>query len=322
MRALKGVFVSLLLAAVDALAAATTTAPQLPQAKQALTAMLKSMKNLNYQGTVVFLRNGKLEPMHYIHAAEGGREQERLLSLNAPLREIVRDTNNVSCLFKSTHQLIADNRPYEHSFLVDIPNNPGDLDAHYTLTVVGEETIALQPTYIIAIQPKDPFRYGRKIWLEKQHFLPLKAVVYNPANEMLEQLVFTELTLENALPFADTQSTKTSPALVDVSVSTQAAFVINELPPGFRELFFTRRPLHNSAQPVDHLLLSDGLALVSVYMEHKSPNSLNAPKTVQSLGAINFSSRIIGEFEFTVLGEVPTETVRLIAENIKLRARE
>ncbi|MDD5276704.1 MAG: MucB/RseB C-terminal domain-containing protein [Methylovulum sp.] len=318
MNALKGIFVGLLVSAGNTLAAAP---PQTPTAKHALAIMLKSMQDLNYQGTVVFLKNGKLEPMQYTHVSAQGREQERLISLNAPLREIIRDTGNVSCFFKTTQQRSAEHRPFEHSFLIDAPDNPDDLDANYTLTLLGEETIALQPTYIIAIQPKDQLRYARKIWLEKQHFLPLKATVYDHAGKTVEQLVFTELTIKSTLPFTDTQSVKNVTKPTDAVSSAEASFTIQKLPSGFHELFFTRRPLHNSAQPVDHLLLGDGLTLVSVYMEQatNAQASIDSPKAVQSIGAINFFSRTVGGFEFTVMGEVPSETIKLIAENIKLR---
>src|SRR5450759_2297044 len=108
-------------------------------ARQVLVKMNHAMDVLNYQGTVVFLKNGKLEPMIYAHAAEKGVQQERLLSLNSPLREIIRDGGKVSCMFKETHQTIVDHRPFERSFLVDVPKNLDELGAIYQFEMVGEE---------------------------------------------------------------------------------------------------------------------------------------------------------------------------------------
>ncbi len=285
------------------------------------------MKTLNYQGTVAFLKNGRLEPMKYFHAVEKGVEQERLLSLNSPLREIVRDADRVSCLFKARHQLIVDHRPFERSFLIDIPANLDTLDAIYNITVVGEEDVAMLPALVIAIQPKDNFRYARKIWVEKQHFLPLKVLVYDLANEAIEQLVFTELQLKETLPLVDVKflnAVNPPPPVhpLPIQKSDQANFVLANLPQGFQELFFTRKPIHNSDQQVDHLLMSDGFASVSVYMENKNAASqpeLYGQGSVQSIGTVNFISRTLGDFEFTVMGEVPAETVKLIADGIKLR---
>ncbi len=303
------------------------TIPHNTNGKDVLIKMTQAMKTLNYQGTVAFLKNGRLEPMKYFHAVEKGVEQERLLSLNSPLREIVRDADRVSCLFKARHQLIVDHRPFERSFLIDIPANLDALDAIYNITVVGEEDVAMLPALVIAIQPKDNFRYARKIWVEKQHFLPLKVLVYNLANEAIEQLVFTELQLKETLPLVDVKflnAVNPPPPVhpLPIQKSDQANFVLANLPQGFQELFFTRKPIHNSDEQVDHLLMSDGFASVSVYMENKNAASqpeLYGQGSVQSIGTVNFISRTLGDFEFTVMGEVPAETVKLIADGIKLR---
>jgi sigma-E factor negative regulatory protein RseB len=309
-------FVALLFSVVTISAAySTSTSAAALDGKQVLLAMSKAMKALNYQGTVVFLKNGKLEAMKYFHAANHDTEQERLMSLNSPLREIIRTANQVSCHFKTTQQTIVDYRPFERSFLLDIPKNIDELGGIYNFDLVGEENIALLPTYVISIQPKDDFRYTRKIWIEKQYFLPLKAVIYDFSGQPLEQMVFTDLQVKESLPFEKEKSY--DPDLTHMPDSaTQSPFVVKELPQGFQQIFFTRSPVHNSDQLVDHMVLSDGFSSVSIYMENK-----NTPLQpgLQSIGAVSSFSRTIGEFELTVMGEVPGKTVKLIAESIKLR---
>lgn len=290
-------------------------------AQQLLTKMNHAMDVLNYQGTVAFLKNGKLEPMKYIHAANNGIQQERLLSLNSPMREIIREAGKVSCLFKETKQTIIDHRPFERSFLVDVPMNLNEMGDIYQFVVVGEEDVAMLPSYVVAIQPKDNARYPRKIWVEKQQFLPLKVAVYDNSGVLLEQVVFTNIEVTDSLPFVDVkfldaiypaQHIHQSPT----QSSDQAAFVVTELPKGFREIFFSRRPMRNSKQPVDHLILSDGFTSVSIYMENKTEAMQPG---LQSVGAVNSYSRTINNYQLTVLGEVPAETVKFIAEGIILR---
>ncbi len=289
-------------------------------AQEALLKTTQAMSNLNYHGTVAFLRNGKLETMKYFHASGNGIEQERLVSLNSPLREIVRDAEQVTCIFKSTQQTVVDHRPFERSFLVDLPKNLNDLDAGYSFSVVGEEDIALLPAYVISIKPKDNYRYIRKIWIDKQQYLPLKVEVYDLSGASLEQFVFTELQVKKDLPFINIKAASTEKSRhihqLESQSSKQAAFELGNLPTGFKEIFFARMPVKNSAQPVDHMLLSDGIASVSVYMETK--NTLLQPG-LQSVGAVNSFSRVIENSELTVMGEVPAETVELIAQGIKLR---
>jgi sigma-E factor negative regulatory protein RseB len=187
--------------------------------------------------------------------------------------------------------------------------------------LVGEENVAMLPSYVVAIQPKDNARYSRKIWVEKQKFLPLKVVVYDNSGVLLEQVVFTDIEVKDALPFVDVKFLDAAyPAQhiheLQTQSSDKSAFVVTELPKGFREIFFASKPMHNAEQPVDHLLLSDGLTSVSIYMENKSAAMQPG---LQSVGAINSYSRTISNYQLTVMGEVPAETVKVIAEGIKLR---
>jgi len=289
--------------------------------QQVLEKMNHAMEVLNYQGTVAFLKNGKLEPMKYVHAADKGVQQERLISLNSPLREIVRDAGKVSCLFKETQRMIVDHRPFERSFLVDVPKNLDEMGDIYQFEMVGEENIAMLPSYVVAIQPKDNARYPRKIWIEKKQFLPLKVVLYDNSGVPLEQVVFTEIEVKDVLPFVDKKFSDAARLAQHIhqlqsQTSEQASFILPELPKGFREVFFTRKPMRNSEQPVDHLLLSDGFTSVSIYMEKKSAAMESG---LQSVGAVNSFSRTINKYQLTVMGEVPAETVKTIAEGIKLR---
>ncbi|MGR8981358.1 MAG: MucB/RseB C-terminal domain-containing protein [Gammaproteobacteria bacterium] len=290
-------------------------------ARQALINMTKAMKDLNYQGTVAFFRNGKLETMKYFHASKDGVEQERLLSLNSPLREVVRTGERVSCRFKNTRQVLVDYRPYERSFLVDMPNNMDGLEKFYDFEMAGEEEIAMLPSYVVAIHPKDEFRYNRKVWIEKRKFLPLKVAVYDFSGETLEQIVFADQEVKDKLVFVDVQLPDGSVNFkrfqsLDDHTSAQAPLIVTAMPPGFREIFFTHGPMRNSGPPVNHLVLSDGFSIVSVYMENK--NSSLEPG-MHSVGATHTFSRVLDDNLITVMGEVPAATVKMMAESVKLK---
>ncbi len=312
-----------LLLAVGAASAEETK----PAAKDILQKMVNAMSVSNFQGTVIFLKNDKLEAMKYFHSGMNKQEQERLVSLNSPPREIVRNSDQIRCFYKLTRQEIVDHRPYEHSFIVDVPKNLDELDPIYHFEVVGEEDVAMLPSYVVTIQPKDDFRYVRKIWVSKQHFLPMKAVVYGLYGMVLEQVVFTEVQVDKSSPDKTVKSAGLTkqPMLENLPPSdtpSQAAFEVTALPQGFKQVFFSRKPLRQSEQPVDHVLLSDGFASVSVYVESKKANasaSGSIPEGIHSAGAINSLSKAIADSQLTVLGEVPAATVKLIAESIKLR---
>lgn len=280
------------------------------------------MQVLNYQGTVAFFKNDKLETMKYFHAAKNGQEQERLLSLNSPLREVVRYTGRVRCQFNDNRQIVVDHRPYETSFLIDMPKNLDDLTDIYRFELEGEEDVAMLPSYVISIKSNDKYRYDRKVWVEKKNFLPLKVAVFDFSGVILEQIIFTEQQVTKQLSFVDFKlpdipgtTSQEQQSSQNLSLD-QAAFEVTYMPPGFKKIFFNRRPMHNFDQVVDHLVLSDGFASVSVYLENQTSSM---PAGVQSAGAVNSFSRMLDDYSITVMGEVPAATLEMIAEGVKLK---
>ncbi len=304
---------------VNSLAVAADT-PQFTAA-QWLERMNHAMKTLNYHGTVIFMKNGQIDTMKYRHSVHNGNEQERLSSLNSPLREVTRKSNEVSCLFKETSQKVINHRPIDSSFIVNLPQNFGNLAKLYSMSIDGQESVAMLPAQIIDIQPRDQLRYARKIWIEKQHFLPLKVEAYSVDGSVLEQVVFTDLRVDESSESNNSEIDDNKLNVKHIHAAQaepfeNAPFLIKYWPEGFETIFFIRNSLQQSQKAVDHLLISDGFSSVSVYLEPKEPLSV---KGLHTLGSVNSFSRVIGDFQATVLGEVPAKTVELIAMGIALR---
>jgi sigma-E factor negative regulatory protein RseB len=290
-------------------------------AQQWLERMTRAMKTLNYQGTVIFMKNGQLDTMKYRHSFDNGIEQERLSSLNSPLREVTRKSNEVSCLFKETSQKVVNHHPIDNSFIINLPPSTANLDKLYLLSIAAQESVAMKTAQIIGIQPKDQLRYPRKIWIETESFLPLKVEVYNLDGSILEQVVFTELNVdglsesnagdidENKLHVKHIHATQAEPF-------ENAPFILKNWPAGFETIFFIRNSMQQSQKAVDHLLISDGFSSVSVYLEPKQTQGMQG---LHTLGSVNSFSRVIDNFQVTVLGEVPAKTVEFIASGVALR---
>lgn len=288
-------------------------------------AMVKAMQSLNYQGTVVLYKNGALDTIKFTHVvnAQGGA-QEHVVALNSPLREVIRDAEKVLCIYPEARAMIIDHQPLHRSFLMDFPATPDILRANYSFMLAGEETVALQPAIIVVIKPKDHYRYTRRIWIGKENHLPLKYEMLNKQGKVLEQIAFTDLTVNPALAASYTEldayrnpelSTQHIHQLQPLPVA-QAGFTLQNIPSGFELVFYTRRKMHNHDDLVEHLLLKDGLASVSVYVE-KHPAQLMA--STKAAGAINSYSRQSGVYQVTAMGDVPAETVRFVAEGVELR---
>ena len=71
--------------------------------------------------------------------------------------------------------------------------------------------------------------------------------------------------------------------------------------------------------PVSHVMVSDGMASVSVYVEHLSALEQDTSVAgLSSMGAMNAYGLSLGSGFVTVVGEVPPATVRRIAEAVRL----
>jgi len=246
--------------------------------QQWLEKMSHAMETYDYHGTVTFFKSGRLDTMKYFHANNEGLEQERLLSLNSPMREVIREGGKVSCVFKNSKKVVVNHRPVSGSFIVDLPTDFSASSSVYQFTLQGEESVAMLSTRVISIEAKDPYRYSRKIWIDKQFFLPLKIEVYDLSGARLEQVVFTDLQVVNDLDFVGAESNVEITNIKHIHQEESSAvevadFVLENVPAGFQTKFFTRMNRTNSEHAVDHLLLSDGFSSISIYREPKEENS-------------------------------------------------
>ena len=90
----------------------------------------------------------------------------------------------------------------------------------------------------------------------------------------------------------------------------------DRLPPGF--LLTAHRYSGQQDQGIyEHLVYSDGLATISVYIESAGPDS-NTQAGVNRLGTTHAFSRLTDEMLITVVGDVPAITVKYIGDAVKI----
>jgi sigma-E factor negative regulatory protein RseB len=145
---------------------------------------------------------------------------------------------------------------------------------------------------------------------------------------VLEETSFTELTLladipdsafQPAVPTANLRWYRSTP--VPVAAAARPAppgWVAGQLPPGFRLTQSGRQNLPGAAGPVEHLVFSDGLASVSVFIG--SPTAATPRAAGAGLGLAGASTTYVTRVEgrpVTVVGEVPLRTARFIAAQVR-----
>ena len=96
-----------------------------------------------------------------------------------------------------------------------------------------------------------------------------------------------------------------------------AGWILRTPPPGFRKIGEVRRTL-GSTTGVGHIILSDGLAAVSVFIEPLANRQATSAGLARQ-GAINVFTRRLGDHWITVVGETPAESVKYIANAVEYR---
>jgi len=305
------------------LAAAGQAAAQ-DSARQWLDEMSSALQTLDYDGTFVYLHDGRLDAMRIIHQVSDGGQRERLVSLTGSAREVLRDDKAVTCIKPDNKSvMIGKSRP-RPPFPV-LPRDLGKASHYYEIEDVGDDRMAGYDARVIAITPKDEFRYGYRFWIEQNTRMLLKYDLSGPDGVPIEQVMFTRIGIGADIPQAALQPSLTGDGYTwhrqeevrgsPVADPGKSGWQVSELPDGFVLTNFQQKRMREDGEAAEHMVFSDGLATVSVYIEKRTHEdaSLNG---LSSMGAMNAYGLMVDGYQVMVVGEVPPATVRMIAHSL------
>jgi sigma-E factor negative regulatory protein RseB len=281
-----------------------------------LTRMSAALRSTDFQGSFIYQHDGRVDALRIFHLG-GDRERERLVSLTGERSEIVRDGDTITCVQSGTVPTLFANRADPR--LLPLVPNVHALGGQYSVEANGEDRVAGYGARVIDIAPRDPYRYGYRLWLDQGSHLLLRSAVVDAAQRPLEQFMFVALDVgekpkdTDLLP-GEGIATASAPA-DEVRVNSKPLWTVAQLPAGFR-LVRTQRPADAGAQS-EHLVYSDGVASVSVYVE---PRTDPAPVTTEATsrrGVLSIFSRNDGRMHVTALGDVPPITVQTMGRAVQ-----
>jgi len=285
-----------------------------------LKAMRGASAHLTYKGVLVYIKDQQVDSFKLFHAFKDGQEQEKLVAMSSPMREVIRTAGNVSVYSKDGQHVVVETKPTARSLILDLPDDPALLSRFYQINLRGQEYVSGHLAQVVALEPKDDYRYTRLIWVDSQNKLPVKLEVLNEEGLTIEQMVFTSLTLENSISNQDLEpSVKSSAPISQISHRENRSlgslnWTLTNVPEGFQIVSYVLVKRPPSDTPVEQVLLSDGFSSVSVYIEKRASAPSGSTRTV---GAINVDTLYVDGYKITVMGEVPTKTVAAIAQGLK-----
>jgi len=276
-------------------------------------------RQLNYSGTFIYQHGDHVESSRITHFVDRSGEYEKLETLDGPKREIFRNEDEIITLDGEHRVIKRERRTRRNSFPALLPDQLAHLTEHYQLRKGELERIAGYDAQALLLEPRDGFRYGHKLWADASTGLLLKARMLDEKGHVVEQSVFTQLVIGAAVgrpvpgPFAPDQ--RRDPPSADSAAPADTGWVVKDQPAGFRKIIEMKRFKAGSQTPVAHLVYSDGLAAVSVFIE-PLPATRKVQEGLTRQGAVNIYTRPLPDQLVTVLGEAPAVTVVQIAKSV------
>jgi sigma-E factor negative regulatory protein RseB len=318
--------VTICLAALLLAAALPAVAGSNSDAAQWLERMSAAMSQMTYQGTFVYVQGDEVETMRITHVSDEQGVREHLVSLSGLRREILRDSNVVRWVQGEDLQVMEDSA-FGRSFFPEIPLGQSDqASASYRLELGPSERIAGHIGRKLKVIPKDKYRYGYTLWLEEPSALLLKWELLDSDNRRLAKLMFTDLRLGSEVDVKELKSTSKLKEYKILESSLppgkgmshrKPRWEPSTLPVGFKLTAY--RNLGQQGQQVfEHLVYSDGLTAVSVYVESAESNEQDQKTGTSRLGTTHAYSRVTDGVLITVVGDVPAITVQSIGNAVCL----
>lgn len=312
-----------------------TTPPHLlsyfgpPQAELALDwldRIGKSARELPYAGVFVHQTADKSSTSRITHLVDkAGVEHEKVESLDGPVTEIIRRDDQMICYQPDSKTVRVDRRATGRFFPALITRPAKEIAENYRVKLGQIERIAGFDCQWVILEPKDAMRYMQKLCAEMATGLVLRAKLFNDRNQLVEQFMFTQLDVSRNAARQPMKSRfeQATGWLKEFAVKStkdiETGWQVANLPAGFRKVMEMSRNLVGRPAPVSHLVYSDGVSNVSVFVENSPmpPNTISAVAAEE--GPTSFAMRAVNDTQVTVMGEVPLGAVQAIADGVRRR---
>ncbi|MEM9757663.1 MAG: MucB/RseB C-terminal domain-containing protein [Pseudomonadota bacterium] len=279
-----------------------------PEVHRLLVTMSDSAARGDYSGVVTLQRGGDMQVMGLSHRVINGQATEVMTRLTGQDARVLRAGHPTDC-----------NHP-GHNLLLAADNDDAGicgLAASYRFRLDSGERIAGRDAVRLRVDPLDMYRYGYVFELDKETALMLKSTTYSADQQVVEQYQFASLSMDDSpVPDARIEHLASHPHPQHASgTRVGPAWSINWLPDGFMATDAALLPAVRKSY-------TDGLATFSVFVEPLKV-AIKPGEGVERQGSTVAYTRGVTLQQrpmlITVVGEIPTNTARMVADAVRLR---
>lgn len=286
-----------------------TTQAHANDAREWLNRAASAPKQLNYTGVYVYQHGEHLEVMRVSHRRDASGEQEKIEVLEDVPRQFLRVDKDVYCELPDGKTVRMEKNTPRRFFPAILGDNPENLQRYYTIKLAGTERVAGVNCQIVTLEPRDPYRYGYQLWLDKRTGLPLKSRMLNSNGGVVSMFVFSEIQIGRVPDAQIFRQDLAGKKVIMASVDRPPSPIWDvSAPPGYALVLEATRPLPGKKMPVSHWVFSDGLSALSVFIEPDSQSSAGF-QGLSAEGPMSVYSRQLDGHKITTLGEVPNRAL-------------
>ena len=301
-------FSSLALLTLSAPVLASTCPGADPVALEWLDKMSRSSHEVNYSGVVTFQRGDEMQVMQVSHSVANGTSSESLTQLTGQGAQVVRVSHPLHCIHPGDRLLRVG---------ADMQAGNCGIASYYRFSVSDGDLVAGRTAVRVKIEPRDMYRYGYVMELDRETGLLLKTRTQDHGRKTLERFQFANLSFTAEAP--DTANSRvvhranhSLPRTGPESSLAASRWNIRWVPAGFTA---TDSPSGESSRKT----YTDGLAVFSVFLEELSREIKPGEGVVRRGGTTSYTRgmSVSGRHVLvTVIGEVPLNTARMVADSI------
>lgn len=291
-----------------------------PGTEALLQRMAHTMHTVNYEGLLLHVQGGDSRTMRIFHLYdEQHGERERLVSMDGPAREVLQEGERCTCVWPRARLVVTGRTPaWRGRLSAERFGETVQLARFYDFVQNGDARVANLTCNVVRLVPRDAYRHGYRLCIHEPSAMLLRLEVLD-GDKRLEMSQFASLRI---VPEMGEEVMRLSTDIQGFRVVEEPAegapfeprWTATTLPPGYALRNAAERRSPRNGKVLEHLIYSDGLSNVSVFIERQSEQ---APPEHALSGAMQRVTRDADGFRLTAIGEAPEAAMRMILDGLR-----
>jgi len=282
--------------------------------------MSVSHKHYLYDNYLIEATVSNINPMKISH---GIFDEDSILfvsNLNGLPQGMLSYKKQLVYLEANSNVYAVKNVKFPNLYLRLINLDADEILKRYVPLVSGQSRIAGKLVQVIKLIPKNRMGYSLILGVDQNSGLLLQLDVVDKQGKLLKSYMSVHMEiLENNPLFLQDLMTSLPDELKTVKVVEQnkdnLEWKLKNVPMDFEVMATNKHAIRNNGENAEYMLISDGLTDVSIYITSHKPD-IRVPLSSIN-GTTVYRQRISDKFDVSVVGIIPPNLAKQIADNIE-----